>query len=126
MDPGWSPGLLVQHFFPYIWRGMGVESVSFFKKKLVCNFPEDRDLVFTVEVVSRLFHDSSTRRYLGPWEVVVVVNRSSLWPKQPTFKAFTLVLILLLNDRAQKYTNRIERRRPGSYNFELLSHYWTM
>lgn len=66
MDPGWSPGLLVQHFFPYIWRGMGVESVSFFKKKLVCNFPEDRDLVFTVEVVSRLFHDSSTRRYVGP------------------------------------------------------------
>lgn len=43
-----------------------MESVSFFKKKLVCNFPEDRDLVFTVEVVSRLFHDSSTRRYVGP------------------------------------------------------------
>jgi len=45
---------------------MGVESVSFLKKKLVCNFPEDRDLVFTVEVVSWLFHDSSTRLYVGP------------------------------------------------------------
>lgn len=36
----------------------------FKKKKLVCNFPEDRDLVFTAEVVYRLCHDSS-RRYVG-------------------------------------------------------------
>lgn len=66
MDPGCSPGLLVQHFFHYIWGGMGVESVPFLKKKLVCNFREDRDLVFTVEVVYRLFHDSSSRCYVGP------------------------------------------------------------
>lgn len=37
-----------------------------FLKQLVCNFPEDRDPVFTVEVVYRLFHDSSSRCYVGP------------------------------------------------------------
>lgn len=29
-DAVWNPGLLVQYFFHYIWRGMGVESVSSF------------------------------------------------------------------------------------------------
>ena len=51
----WSSGAT---FLPlYLGRDGGGKCVLF-KKKLVCNFPEDRDLVFTVEVVSRLFHDA--------------------------------------------------------------------
>lgn len=63
MDAVWNPGLLVQYFFHYIWRGMGVESVSsfFFFFQLVCKFLEDRDLMFTVE----LFTDSSTHCFVG-------------------------------------------------------------
>lgn len=119
----WSSGAT---FLPlYLGRDGGGECV-FFKKK---NQFATSLRIETLCSLLRLFTDSATTPLAamqGPWEVVLVVDRSALWPKQPTFKTFTLVLILLLNDRAQKYTNRIERRHPGSYNFELLSHYWTM
>lgn len=81
MDPGWNPGLLAQYFFHYIWGGVGVESESIKKeKKLVCQFVEGRDHVFTVE----LFIESFSRCYAetlgggGGW--------AACWPRLPIHK----------------------------------------
>lgn len=66
MDPGWNPGLPAPYFFHYIWGGVGVESESIKKKKkLVCQFLEGRDHVFTVELFIESFSHCSVETLGG-------------------------------------------------------------
>lgn len=65
----------------------------FFKKNWFVTSPEDRDLVFTVEVVYQLFHDSSSRLLCrAPWEVVVVETQKFPWAQAAHFQGLQIGL----------------------------------